>query len=138
MGVKFLKRGFFQRLFGIPATQPPSDPGCWEFSHPTIVVHLDRAPELSVRGRAVRLEGKGLPERVLLVHGEDGRYHAFQNRCRHMGRRLDPVADTETVQCCSVGKSTYGYDGRVLHGPASSPLKVLPVKQEGGRVEVTL
>ena len=40
--------------------------------------------------------------RTLVVHGDDGTFHAFANRCRHMGRRLDPVPGTETVQCCSV------------------------------------
>jgi hypothetical protein len=31
MAVTFLNRGFFQRIFGLPATPKPIDPQCWNF-----------------------------------------------------------------------------------------------------------
>lgn len=102
------------------------------------MVDLARVPGLSEPNRAVRLEKKGLPHRLLLIHGDDGRYHAFKNRCTHGGRRLDPVPGTEQVQCCSIGKSTFDYSGKVLSGPAKGSIDACPVRIEDGRLEIEI
>jgi nitrite reductase/ring-hydroxylating ferredoxin subunit len=133
-----LKRNVLQRILGIPASKPPIDQDCWTFSGGSIEIDLSRVPELSEPGRAIRLEKKNLQDRVLIIHGEDGHFHAFRNRCKHMGRRLDPVPGTQTVQCCSVNKTTYDYGGEVLFGPAKAPLDVRPVEIQDGRLIVKL
>lgn len=138
MEVKILKRSFLQRLFGISATKPPADLGCWSYGAGKVLVDLRRAPELSQPGGAIRLEGKNLPERVLVVHGDDGNYYAFRNRCKHMGRRLDPVPATGTVQCCSVSKSTYGYDGGVVYGPAKEAVATFKTEVQDGQLVIIL
>ncbi|MEJ5357912.1 MAG: Rieske 2Fe-2S domain-containing protein [Desulfobacterales bacterium] len=139
MKITFLKRGFFHRLFGIPATRRPSDPQAWRFAEGRIAIDLARAPELKSPGGALRLEGGRLPWRVLVVHGDDGAFHAFQNRCSHIGhRRLDPVPGTKTIQCCSVGRSTYTYDGEKIFGPSTGPIRTLAVVREGDRLIVSL
>jgi nitrite reductase/ring-hydroxylating ferredoxin subunit len=138
MEVKTLKRSILQRLFGIPATKIPSNPGCWTYAQGKLEVDLARAVELSKPGGAIRLEGSNLPERVLVVHGEDGNYYAFRNRCKHMGRRLDPVPGTSTVQCCSIGKTTYAYDGGVLSGPAKGPVQTLAIQANNGKLVIAL
>jgi nitrite reductase/ring-hydroxylating ferredoxin subunit len=136
MEVKFLKRKFWQRILGIPVTHPPGDRACWTYSNGKLVIDLGRAPELAKPAGAIRIEGGNLPDRVLVVHGEDGAYHAFRNRCRHVGRRLDPVPGSRTVQCCSVGRSTYGYDGEVLYGPAKRPAEILAARLENGKLVI--
>lgn len=136
--VKFLDRGFFQRILGQCATPEPKDEGCWSYSSGQVTLDVARATELSARSGAIRLEGKGLPNRVLVVHCEDDQYRAVLNKCTHMGRRLDPVPGTRTVQCCSVGKSTFDYGGHVLYGPASGPAKCFPSKQENGRLVISV
>ena len=138
MPQKILKRSIFQRIFGLSATRLPQDPACWSFSGGVIEIDLDRAPELTRIGGAIRLEKKNLPERVLVIHGDDGTYHAFGNRCRHMGRRLDPVPGTQTVQCCSVSHSTYDYQGRMLSGAAKGPVTVYPVQVNAGKLMIRL
>jgi hypothetical protein len=75
-------------ILGICETKPPVDGGCWNCSGGRIEIDPSRAPELSKPGGAIRLEGQGLSERVLVLHGTDGKFHAFQNRCQHMGRRI--------------------------------------------------
>ena len=132
MTIKFLNRSFFQRIFGRPATQKPLDPQCWSFSDGKITIYLNRAVELKKPGGALRLEGDGLPVRVLVIRGDDGKFHAFHNRCTHIDhRRLDPVPGTGTVQCCSVGKSTYTYDGKKIYGPPTGPINTFKVEVEG-------
>jgi Rieske Fe-S protein len=137
--VQFLKRTFIQRLFGIPATRLPRNPEGWHFAEGILEVDLSQTTELERPGGAVRLEGRGLPARVLLVHGEDRRFYAFENRCTHMGhRRLDPVPGTPTIQCCSVNKSTYNLEGRPIHGPAPRPIARYPVSREENLLKIAI
>ncbi|MBW1783379.1 MAG: Rieske 2Fe-2S domain-containing protein [Deltaproteobacteria bacterium] len=136
MESRTLRRNIVQRLFGICATKPPEDEDCWGFQNQNVVVDLERVPEIAEPNRAVRLEKKGTPHRFLLIHGNDGRYHAFKNRCTHGGRRLDPVPGTEHVQCCSIGRSTYNYSGNVLSGPAKGPIDTCAVHIEDGKLVI--
>ena len=133
-----LKRSFFQRLFGKSATPEPLDTGCWSFSSDHITLDLDLTPELSKTGTAVRLEGRDLPVRVLVVHGDDGNYYAFDNCCRHGKRRLDPVPGSGTIQCCSIGKSTHDYRGRLLRGSAEEDLPTFATRLESNSLIITL
>ena len=127
-----------KRIFGICETPPPADEGCWHYAGGKIFLKLDRAPELAPQGGAVRLEGKGLPVRVLVIHGEDGAHHALANRCTHMGRRIDPMPGTERVECCSVSKSTFDYGGQPLGGAARKPLQVFSTALTGTELTVHL
>jgi nitrite reductase/ring-hydroxylating ferredoxin subunit len=138
MEVKTLQRTFLQRLFGISATKGPADQGCWTYADGKLRLELRRAPELAQPGGAVRLEGKNLPDRILVIRGDDSNYHAFRNRCQHMGRRLDPVPGTPTVQCCSINKTTYAYDGRVLSGPAKKAVGTFETQMTDGELIIVL
>ncbi len=138
MDVPVLPRKVWQRALGICATRAPGDAAAWSVAAGRILVDVDRVPELGPEDSAVRLEGRGLPERILLVHGADGGYRAYVNRCGHGGRRLDPVPGTGFLQCCSMGKSTYEAGGAVVSGPASRALEPRSVTVEGTRIEIAL
>jgi nitrite reductase/ring-hydroxylating ferredoxin subunit len=127
---------FLKRLLGICETPLPADSTCWDYAGQTIRLHLDRAPELARPGGAVRLEGNGLPKRVLVVHGEGGGYHALGNRCTHMGRRIDPLPGSDRIECCSVSKSTFSYAGEPVGGAARKALEVFPVMAEGNELRI--
>jgi nitrite reductase/ring-hydroxylating ferredoxin subunit len=127
---------FLKRIFGICETPLPADSGCWDYVYRTIRLRLNRTPELAQPGGAVRLEGKGLSKRVLVVHGEDGAFHALGNRCTHMGRRIDPLPDTDRIECCSVSKSTFTYAGKPVGGAARKPLEIFPVTTSGDELEI--
>jgi nitrite reductase/ring-hydroxylating ferredoxin subunit len=74
-----------------------------------------------------------------VVFGEDGQYRAFHNRCTHLGhRRLDYVPGTETVQCCSVNKSTYSFEGDKIHGPAPQSIRTYPVEVVEGELRISI
>ncbi|MBN1336181.1 MAG: Rieske 2Fe-2S domain-containing protein [Deltaproteobacteria bacterium] len=131
-----LKRSLFQRIFGICATLPPRDAGCWQVEGSRVTVTLAQAPELAQPYGAVRLEGKALARRVLVYQGGDGRFHALHNRCSHMGRRLDPVPGDVGLQCCSLGRSRYDDEGHVQGGLAHGAVAVFPVTEEEGRLVI--
>ncbi len=131
--------GIFKHLFGICETRPPADAGCWSCAQGKIEIVLDRAPELSQPGRAIRLEGSALPQRVLVLHGQDGHFHAFPNRCTHLGhRRLDPVPGEDRIRCCSIGKSVFDYHGRNVSGSAREPLVPFQVETDSGKLIISL
>lgn len=129
---------FLKRIVGISETRPPADDACWKYAHQEIRLDLNRAPELERPGSAVRLEGKGLPIRTLVVHGQDGAFHAFANRCTHMGRRIDILSGTDRIECCSVSKSTFNYDGEPVGGAARKHLRVFSVTASDQELKITL
>lgn len=130
---------FFKKLFGICETRPPSDSGCWSYSDGKLKVDLSRASELAAPGGAIRIEGGKLPKRVLVIHGDDGAFHAFPNRCTHVGhRRLDPLFGSGKVRCCSVGQSEFDYEGHRLAGSAKDDIQPFEVTVEGETLVVAV
>ena len=130
--------GFWKRVLGICDTRRPGDGGCWDFADGNVTIDLTRAPELNHSGAALRLEGRGLPQRLLVVHHSDGGFRAYHNRCTHMGRRIDPLRKHNQLRCCSVNKSTFSEVGEVLAGPAKGSLKTLAITQEADRLVIAL
>jgi len=128
--------GIFARIFGICKTEVPKNADCWNYSEGKVEISLEKVPELIKPGNAVRLEGKGLPQRILLVCGHDGQFHAFENRCSHMGRRLDPLDNTKNIQCCSISCSTFDYTGRPVSGPGRTSLKKFRVEATERRIVI--
>ncbi len=128
----------FRRIFGISVTSTPSDEGCVTVRDGTVVVDLSRAPELSTPGTALRFETHELPERLMVLHGLDGTYRAYTNRCACAGWRIDPVPGEHKVRCCTLAASTYSYDGEKLSGPAKDDLPTHPVEEDGETLRITL
>lgn len=138
MTTETLHRNWFQRILGLCATPRPVDDGCWHLADGKVIVELPRAPELQEPGGAMRLEGKGLPVRLLVVCGPDHRFHAFRNRCSHVGRRLDPLPGEARLQCCSVGRSTFDFKGASLAGPGKRAIGVYPVLERDQQLVIDL
>lgn len=137
MEAKKLNRTVFQRILGRPATSLPTSNDFWSVDNGIVTIELEKAEALAKPGGAVRLEGD-LPKRVLVVHGENGQFLAYENKCPHMGRRVDPVPGTETVQCCSIGASTFDPEGNVISGSAKSPLTTQPVTVKDGKLLIEI
>ena len=130
--------GILKKIFGICETKKPEDPGCWIISGGLVEIDLKRAGELSARGGAIRLEGKGLVDRILVIRGENGLFYAYKNKCTHMGRRIDPVSGSQYIRCCSVMGSRFGTTGEVISGPAKGALKIFEVKIEDNKLNIDI
>ncbi len=134
----FFGLDMIRRTLGLSRTPQPAEPLAWIYTDNQVEVNLKRTPELSVPGTAVRLEGKWLPKPVLLVYGDDGKYHAFHNKCTHEGRHIDHLAGQSKVQCCSICKSEWDYQGALLSGAAKRPLEAFPVEVLGNKIVITV
>ena len=130
--------GIFKKIFGICETKPPANNDCWTFSDQAVEIDLSITPELLKSGGAVRLEGKGLPERIMVFHGNDGKYYVIRNKCSHAGRRIDPLPGTQQIKCCSVMGSTYDYKGRVVSGAAKKNLDTFKVITDQNKLKIGL
>jgi len=135
---RILRHNIFTRLFGIPATPELRDDDAWTYADGRVIVLLSRTPDLTRQSGAVRIEHDQLPAKLLVVHGEDGTYRAYRNECGHSGRCVDPVPGAHMLRCCSIGKTTYDYDGAVVSGPAMRPLETYPAYVEGDRLVIAV
>lgn len=124
------------RIRGISDTPRLANDAAWDYSDNTLTLALDLIPELDEPGSGVRLEEDALPEPLLILHGVDGSYYVYINKCPHAGRKLDPAGGK--VECTSVSRSTFDYDGRVRSGPAEDDLTSYAVAVEGSQLVITL
>jgi nitrite reductase/ring-hydroxylating ferredoxin subunit len=136
---KLLKpTNIFQRLFCVTISPPPADAGCWNLTGDKLEINLTRAPELQPIGRSIRLEDDKLPDRVLLVHADDGTFHAFRNRCACGGFRIDPVPGEAKVRCCTPMQSTYDLTGKPTGRHPDKDVETLAVTVSDGLLTVDI
>jgi Rieske Fe-S protein len=71
---------------------------------------------------------------VVISQPTQGRFQAVSATCTHAGCQVSRV-DTGTISCLCHG-SQFALDGKVLHGPATSPLPTVPIRVTGGEITV--
>lgn len=128
---------FFRALLGRCDTEPLS-PDLWGVEGDKVRVKLSQMPQPLPRGGGVYLKEQGLRRPVLVVRTDDDQYLAFENRCTHAGRKVDPVAGEARLRCCSLSHSVFDLDGNVVKGPAKNPLKKYAVEQTEGDLVISL
>lgn len=133
-----VKRNIFQRLFGIPATKAVLSENYWNLKDNKISLNLLKCPEISSNNSAIRLENEKLPHNVLVIKANDGNFYAFKNSCTHGGRRLDPVPGNDAVQCCSIGKSTFTCEGKLIDGSAKEHIVTHKTSIDGNNLIIDL
>jgi len=129
--------GFLRAIMGICET-PPLEGELWTPEGNQVTITFGGGAARIPVGSAARLEGKGLVASILIVHAGGDDYLAFENRCTHGGRRLDPVEGEAELRCCSVNHSRFDYAGNKLSGPAKGLLKKYAVEKRGEELMVTL
>ncbi|WP_405494191.1 Rieske (2Fe-2S) protein [Streptomyces sp. NBC_00096] len=95
---------------------------------PAEPVELGAATEVPVGGAKLFREKK-----ILVSCAEAGQYKAFSAQCTHAGCVLDKIVEGEG-NCPCHGSRFDVTTGKVLRGPAASPLPEIPVKAEGGKL----
>jgi nitrite reductase/ring-hydroxylating ferredoxin subunit len=126
----------FDRIRGVTHTPLLENPDAWAFTDGTLTLALDQVPDLVELNSAVRLEDDAVPEPLLIVHGADGGYYVFVNRCTHAKRKID-LSDGQ-LKCTSISSAEYDYSGAVLSGPTDEALTTYTVAQDGDLLVITL
>lgn len=127
----------FKAVLGICETKPLGS-NLWSLEGSKVQVKLSQMPEPLPKGGAVYLKGGGLSKPVLLLRTEDDRYLAFEDRCTHFGRKIDPVPGEAKLRCCSLFHSTYDLEGKNISGAAKMPITRYAVEQSDGDLVITL
>ena len=133
-----LKMSFLKKILGICKTDFPLNTDCWKKENNKIIIDLSKASELEKPETAIRIEGRGIKKRILLIKDENNIFHAFENKCTHMGRRLDPEKGGKSLKCCSVFGSAFDIDGRPESGAAKKPVKKFKIVQKKMTLEINL
>jgi len=104
-------------------------------ARPGVPVVVGKTDELEVNQmKLVRLDGR----RLVLARTEEG-YTMFDDRCTHRGGSLaGGVMIAGTVQCPWHGSQFDCRTGAVKAGPAEQPIERYKVKEEQGRLLLTL
>jgi cytochrome b6-f complex iron-sulfur subunit len=126
----------FKMIFGICDSKPLDD-DLWSLEGNKATVKLKDMPKPLQKGEAVYLNGRGLDKPILILRTEDDRYLAFKNSCTHSGRKLDPLPREAKIRCCSIGRSTFDYEGNRISGSAKDPLTKYAVEQSNGDLIIT-
>ncbi len=102
-------------------------------------IRLGRAMSAALlRGEGSLLVGvKGSSSKVLVIHLADGQLSAVSAICTHMGCTVAYKPQAGRIVCPCHG-SEYAVDGSNLKGPAKKPLAQYAVRNEDGRIVITL
>ena len=102
-----------------------------------ITLSQEESSRLLVAEGSLLVKPKGLADKIIVVHAEDGSLHAMSAICTHMGCTVlyDPSLDR--IRCPCHG-SQYGLDGHNIRGPAKRPLKQYSVRDQNGMVIISL
>jgi len=100
----------------------------------SLAVTIDVAGLAPGQTRAVSAHGL-----ELLLCNAEGRYYAIENRCPHGMVRLDAAVLSGCILECPVhGGRLDVRDGSPQRHPIGRPAHTYPVRESGGRIEVTL
>jgi cytochrome b6-f complex iron-sulfur subunit len=90
--------------------------------------------ELDRDGQAL-VQAAGMQRPIYVRRLDSGEITALLASCTHQGCQPDPVGDRLACPCHG---SEFGFDGRVLQGPAERPLTRYEVTVEGAELVVWL
>lgn len=128
------RRGFLARLPGLPAASAglasAAASGCAGVPYVTgqPVPEGVRVPISAFGDGADGVVEAGGQAPLYVRRRASGGYTAVLLRCTHRGCQPDPETDRLTCPCHG---SEFGFDGRVLQGPAEDPLPAFTVRDEG-------
>jgi cytochrome b6-f complex iron-sulfur subunit len=83
-------------------------------------------------GRILELGGRP----VILIRPDDGSVKAFRANCTHLGCIVSYRPDREDIYCGCHG-SIFTLEGEPVSGPATRPLRALPITIENDTVRVS-
>jgi Rieske Fe-S protein len=102
-----------------------------------LVLPVAAFPQLADAGGGLVGRAPGVVDPIAIARQEESRFVAAVGLCTHMAcvLRFNPL--NATLDCPCHG-STFELDGRVLTGPATVPLRLLPTDFDGELLSITM
>ena len=105
-------------------------------SNGVVTINIDSSSPLSVVGSAASVDYSS--GSLLVDHPSTDTFNAFSSICTHQGCTIDNF-DTGTENfVCTCHNSRFGTDGKVVNGPASSPLPQYKTVFANNQLKITI
>jgi nitrite reductase/ring-hydroxylating ferredoxin subunit len=117
---------------------PDLEPDALTFEERAVTVNLAQAPSLSEVGDAAFLVNPERQLELIVVHAAPDRYVALSRACTHGGQILSYARKRGALVCNNYNHSIFDLEGKVVKGPAASPLTAYPVALNRGQLEISL
>ncbi len=101
-------------------------------------VCLAKAPSLGTVGSAAWLTVTERDLRLIVVRSGRHTFYALSRICTHGAQVVSFVSKRRVIMCNNHNHSVFGLDGRVIKGPAPTPLASYPVHLRAGWLEIEI
>ena len=103
-----------------------------------IRIRLDRVPELSMVGGAVKIVDANIHDSLIVVRETEDVYVAASIKCTHRGVEVEYRAEDMCFECASLGGSRFRTNGEKVSGFAKGPLKTYAISREDNTLVIRL
>jgi Rieske Fe-S protein len=111
--------------------------GQYSIEKETVVIFLDKIPELSAVGESVNIVSDDLSGSIIIARIDENNYVVASNHCTHKGKALN-YDHKDCLFRCSGGKGRFNIDGTIAGGPPEKPLKIYPYTIKNERLMINL
>lgn len=115
-------------------TLPEPPAGAVRIEPALVTIDLDRAPELSRAGGAIKIVDPQRKLQILVASPAKNRHVALDQKCTHGGGPLTYAHRHQHLYCTCWGHAKFALDGSVLRWPNSQkprPLRAHAVERKG-------
>jgi Rieske Fe-S protein len=109
---------------------PPIAKEAYTIKGKTLLVQLDKVPQLSAAGGAVKIIDLQLPTPIILARSDDNTYCAVSLLCPHRGAEVEYRHEEKQFRCASLGHSTFKLDGTKIKGFAKQGLQKFTTERD--------
>ena len=125
--------------FGISNTLKAAE-GSFVLEGKSLILDLSKNIILKTPGNSIKLSiiDNKIITKIMVICSDLGIYKAVPNKCTHGGMELEYKPAEKIIRCVSFGKSAFDLTGKVLKGPAPTPLTIYPVSVKADKIFITL
>ena len=125
--------------FGVSTTLKAAE-GSFFLEGKTLILDLSKNITLKTPGGLIKLSviNNKVITKIMVLCSDRGVYKAVPNKCTHGGMELEYKHSEKIIRCVSFGKSEFDLTGKVLKGPAPTPLKIYPLIVKSDKLLITL
>lgn len=126
-------------LTGVSGTAEAPE-GSYSMEGNTVTLDLAKAGSTLYDKGSVKFSfGEGENKlKIIVVVLSGGSLKAYENRCTRGRGELEYKGGLQILQCVSLSGSKYDLDGKVISGPAGSPVRVFETKQKDDKLIIKI
>jgi len=117
---------------------PELEPESLAIGKGTLTVDLTKAGCLAEEGSAADIINTERSIGLVVVHAGKDEFYALSRLCTHANRTLSYIRSRRVLMCTNANHSIFDLKGRIVKGPAESPLISYPTHLKDGKLVIRL